>query len=212
MSYTSGAIVAQGTTLHRTFTVSAVSATATASTAKFTRSTGSWATDGVKVGMKFTTTVVGNTTDTYTITAATATDLTVTPAPVDLTPAASANFIFQVPCGEITSIDGPGGSNSEIDVTSMNSTSKEFRNGLRDSGEVSLEMNFVPGDVGQVDLREQQAKTNTAGNYVMTLSDDTTLTFSAFVRNFRAQGAVDDKVSASCTLRVTGDVTWSDMA
>jgi len=211
MSYTSGAIVAQGTTLHRTFTVSAVTATATASSSKFTRSAGSWATDGVKVGMKFTTTTVGNTADTYTITAATATDLTVTPAPADAASGA-ADFVIQVPCGEITSIDGPGGSNSEIDVTSMNSTSKEFRNGLRDSGEVSLEMNFVPGDVGQIDLREQQAETNTAGNYVMTLSDDTTLSFSAFVRDFRINGAVDDKVSASCTLRVTGDVTWSDMA
>jgi hypothetical protein len=211
MSYTSGAIVAQGTTLARTFTSSSVSATADNSDAKFVRASGSWVTDGVKVGMTFTTTVVGNTTATYTITAVSATDLTVTPAPTDLTPAASANFIFLVPCGEITSIDGPGGSNSEIDVTSMDSTSKEWRNGLRDSGEVSLELNFVPGNVGQVDLRLQQAELNTPGDYVLTLSNNTEISFSAFVRDFRISGAVDDKISASCTLRVTGDVTWSDM-
>jgi predicted secreted protein len=208
MSFTSSAIVAQATTLNRTFPLT-VSASST--TSAFVRAAGSWVTDGVKVGMVVSSDDAENVAS-YTVTAVSATDMTVTPAITADASAESIIFTFLVPIGEITNFDGPGGTNSEIDVTSMDSTSREFRNGLRDSGEVTLEMNFVPGNVGQVDLRTQQAETNTPGSYVMILSDATEISFSAFVREFSISGAVDDKVSASVTLRVTGDVTWSDMA
>lgn len=209
MSFTSAAIVSQATTLHRQFITAAISQTTTG--ADYVRASGSWITDGFKVGMRFTSTDAENPATVFTVTAVTATNLTVTPSPVADGTADNAVFTVQIPIGEITSFDGPGGTNSEIDITSLNSTSREFRNGLRDSGEVTLEMNFVPGNVGQVDLRQQQANTNTPGRYVMTLSTAQTITFSAFVREFSISGAVDDKVSASVTLRVTGDVTWSDI-
>jgi hypothetical protein len=209
MSYTSSAIVAQATTLHRQFVTAAISCT-TAS-ADYVRASGSWITDGFKIGMRFTSTDAENPATVFTVTGVTATNLSVTPSPVADGTADNAVFTVQIPIGEITSFDGPGGTNSEIDITSLNSTSREFRNGLRDSGEVTLEMNFVPGNVGQVDLRTQQANTNTPGTYVMTLSTAQTITFSAFVREFSISGSVDDKVSASVTLRVTGNVTWSDM-
>jgi hypothetical protein len=208
----SNALATQGTTLHAEFTLSGLSLTASSGT--LTRATGSFAADGMLVGMKFTTTLTDNTGVTFTVTAVGTTTLTVTPNLTTVASPTSAALNVIVPIEEMTDFDGPGGSNSEIDVTSLDSTSREFRNGLRDSGEVQIEMNFVPNAPGHIYLRRRQAVTNVPTAFVLTLTDSpaTTASFDAFVREFKINGAVDDKVSASCTLRVTGDVTWSDMA
>lgn len=210
-SFVSRAVGAQGTRIRAEFTTAAISQTTVGS--DYVRASGSWITDGFRVGMQFTSTDVENPATVFTVTAVTATNLTVTPAPVADGTADSAVFTVRVPLGEVTDFDGPGGSNSEIDITSLDSTSREFRNGLRDSGEVSLSMNFVPGDAGQIYLRQRQAITNVPTRFVMTLTNTpaTLITFDAFVREFTIAGAADDKVSASVTLRVTGDVTWSDI-
>lgn len=211
MSGTSRSVVAQGTTLHAEFAATGVSVTST--TSAWVRAAGSWITAGAKVGMRVVSTDTTNTAE-RTITGVTATDLTVTPSLGADTLAASADFTFEVPVGEVTDFDGPGGSNSEIDVTHLGSTAREFRNGLTDSGEVSVSLNFVPGDVGQVFLRQKQAEKNTPTAFVLTLTDTpaTTIRFNAFVREFNITGATDDKVSATATLRVTGPVTWGDIS
>jgi hypothetical protein len=203
----------QGTTLTgklvRTATV-----TATASPAKFIRAVGSFVTDGFRQGMTFTTTATGNTGVTFTITNVTALEITVTPAPTVLTPEASATFTLLAPIGEMTDFSGLGGSASEIDVTHLGSSAREFVMGLKDSGSLTVELQFEPGDVGQIFLRERQDVLSVPTAFVLSLSSPTPtlVEFDAFVQGFSISGAVDEKVTASVTLRITGVVSFGDMA
>jgi len=207
------AFSAQGSSLTGRLTRT-VTVTATSSPAQFVRSTGSFIDDGFLVGMRFTTNALGNTGTTFTITAVTGTAITVQPAPAAISSATSANFTLSARIGELTDFNGPGGSANEIDVTHLGSTAREFVMGLKDSGSVTAELQFHPGDVGQVFLRKRQEVLSVPTQFVLELSDaaNTTLTFNAFVQNFSISGRVDDKVTASVTLRVTGEVIWSDMA
>jgi hypothetical protein len=206
------AFSAQGTSLTGRL-VRNVTVTATVSPAQFVRSSGSFVADGFLVGMTFTTNAPGNTNTTFTITAVTATTITVSPAPAAINTATSATFTLSALIGELTDFNGPGGSASEIDVTHLGSSAREFVMGLKDSGTVTAELQFKPGDVGQVFLRKRQEVLSVPTTFILKLSDasNTELTFNAYVQGFSISGAVDDKVTASVTLRVTGDVTWGDM-
>lgn len=111
---------------------------------------------------------------------------------------------------EVTDFDGPGGQASEIDVTSLDSTAKEFLLGLRDEGDFSFTCNLVPGDTGQAGLRSDRDYA-TLQDFQITLTNTpaTTLTFQAYVKEFRIKGGLDDKISASVTLRISGPVAWA---
>lgn len=112
--------------------------------------------------------------------------------------------------GEVVSIEGPGGEATIIDATHLQSTAKEKLIGLPDEGRVTLNVNLVPGDVGQIQLRNDRLNA-TKRNYKITLTDSpaTNLTFAAYCMGFSISSGVDDKVSASIQLEVTGAVTWS---
>ena len=112
--------------------------------------------------------------------------------------------------GEIVSFNGPGGSASVIDVTHLGSTRREKRMGIADEGQISFEINLVPGDAGQVALRADRSS-RTKRTAVLTLTDTagTTLTFDAYCMQFSIQGSVDNKIQASVTLEITGEVVWN---
>lgn len=108
----------------------------------------------------------------------------------------------------VSSISGPGGSASEIDVTDLSSTAKEFRLGLQDEGEVSLEMQYVPANVQHALLRTLRTG-GTSRNFRITFTDSpqTTWTFLAFVKSFSVSNAVDAVTTVSVSLRVSGAIT-----
>lgn len=112
--------------------------------------------------------------------------------------------------GEVVSISGPGGSAQVIDATHLASTAKEKIIGLPDEGQVTLEVNLVPGDAGQTQLRNDRLSA-TRRNYKIVLTDTpaTTLSFAAYCMGFTISSGVDSKVSASIQLEVTGAVTWA---
>lgn len=112
--------------------------------------------------------------------------------------------------GEITDITGPGGAASEIDVTHLLSTAKEFVLGLADEGEVQLKLNMVPSDAQQTGLRNDRIA-GTLRNFKLILTDVglETATFAAYVKTYSVAAGVDKKIELSITLRVSGLVTWS---
>lgn len=112
--------------------------------------------------------------------------------------------------GEAKSIQGPGGSATEIDITNLSSTAKEIQPGLKDEGQITLELNLDTSDAQQTGLRTDRDN-QTLRNFTLTLTDSpaTVLSFSAYVLGFSIAAAVDDIISASVTLRVSGAVTWS---
>ena len=109
---------------------------------------------------------------------------------------------------EIVSFDGPGGSSNEIDVTDLASTAKEFRMGLKDEGDFSFEMMYIPNDSEHSGLQDDRTnRTLRDFKVVLTDSPQSDMTFTAYVREFSVSGGVDDVLRASVTLRISGDVT-----
>lgn len=116
-------------------------------------------------------------------------------------------------CGEVTSIKGPGESAANIETTALRSTSREFIAGLRDGGEATLELNLDPSDTIQRRFRTDLAA-GTKRTYRIELTDDavtpTAIDFAAIVTAWPGpQIGVDEAITASVTLKVSGDVTYT---
>ena len=109
---------------------------------------------------------------------------------------------------EVNSITGPNLSRATIDVTSLDSTGgyREFIPGFRDGGEISLDMNFTPD--GYNDLKDDfEAEVTWDYEIVMGNAAATTLQFAGFVTALGVAIPMDDKVTASVTIKISGQVT-----
>lgn len=200
----SGALETQGTKFGIKAISGSVSVTFNATSGKIIRAAGDWTTD-YKVGMLVTTSDTDNK-GPFVITAATALELTVTGVLMTDAVAASFTITGYKPISEVVSFSGFDGSASEIDVTTLDSTAKEFRMGLQDFGNFSLECNHLPEDSGQVALRAAKA-TRAVQSFLIAYTDGSTDAFQAYVMSASKSGGVDAKVDTSFTLRITGDVT-----
>lgn len=108
--------------------------------------------------------------------------------------------------GEIVDWDGPGGSASVIDATHLSSTAREKLMGLMDEGQFSFNLNNVFSDTGQAACRTARANRTQKG-FKLTYSDGTVQTWDGYVLSFSTSGGVDDKVSGSITVEISGAVT-----
>lgn len=118
-----------------------------------------------------------------------------------------------VDVGEVTNISGPNESAAQVDVTSFASTAHEFISALPDSGEVTFDMNFVGSDATQQALRSD-LRIGKKSNYKLVLNDHattkSTCAFAAIVTALSGpQGGVDAAITQSCTLKVSGQPTWT---
>ena len=106
---------------------------------------------------------------------------------------------------EVVTITPPQLVRDTVDATHMASPEKwrEFVPGLRDGGEVSLEMNFIPGGPGE-DAILIAFQDETAGNWKITFPNAHSWTFAAFCTGFESEVPLDDKMSATATFKVTG--------
>jgi len=107
---------------------------------------------------------------------------------------------------EVVSFSGLDGTASEIDVTHMQSTAKEFLMGLQDFGNFQLDCNFIADDSGQDKMRAAKASADIQ-DFQATLSDSTVITFRGFVMSASMSGGVDSKIDTSFNIRISGDVT-----
>jgi predicted secreted protein len=119
-----------------------------------------------------------------------------------------ANTVF-VAIAEVNSISGPTMQRNQIDVTSLDSTGgyKEFIAGMKDSGEISLSMNFTMGTWGTM---KSDFDSNTARVYKIVLPDSTATTFqfSGLVTACPfAAITPDEKITCDVTIKITGVVT-----
>lgn len=119
---------------------------------------------------------------------------------------------------ELYDIGGPDGSANEIDVSDLDSTAREFRMGLKDSGTLTFGLNYIPTNT-QHNLLRTTWTARTIAYFQMIFTDDdattspvTTATiwsFSAYVQSLSISNSVDGKTEGSVTLRITGDITQS---
>ena len=122
---------------------------------------------------------------------------------------ASPEVLTLIP--QCTSISGiGGGAPAEIDVTTLDSTAKEFAMGLKDEGEISVDLVHNPNHAQHLGLRTDRDN-RTLRNFRLTLTDSpaTVLDFAAYVKTFAIADAVEDVQRTSMTLRISGAVTWS---
>lgn len=97
-----------------------------------------------------------------------------------------------------------------MDVTHNQSPNRtrEFIAGLIDPGESSFEMNFVPGSASdQILLALKTA--GTVVNCKILFPNLTYWEFSAFVRGYEISSTTEDRMTATVTLRVSGDINPS---
>lgn len=108
---------------------------------------------------------------------------------------------------EVNSINGPGMSREQIDVTNLDSTGgyREFIGGFRDGGQVSLNMNFT---LAGYNAMKDDFESDDAITYQIVLPDvgGTTIEFEAFVTDLPLNIQPDDKITCDVTLKVTGQV------
>ena len=112
--------------------------------------------------------------------------------------------------GQVMTISGPDGTASEIDVTNLASTAKEFVIGLPDEGSVSMEVSFdYQSATAKHDTLHAARVSQVLQTFEIRLSDSprTVIAFSAYVTGFSLSLGVDDKVGANFTLRITGAAT-----
>ena len=111
---------------------------------------------------------------------------------------------------EIKSFSGPGGSASVIDVSSLDSLSREKRMGLTDEGQLQFTINYAPTDAQHAALRAARAsRKQTNFRLIFTDAGATQWDFAAFVTGFSVSGGVNAVVEAQVTLEITGAITES---
>ncbi|WAV92472.1 hypothetical protein NB643_04535 [Oxalobacter aliiformigenes] len=108
----------------------------------------------------------------------------------------------------VISFTGFDGAASEIDVTDLDSTAKEYRLGLQDYGKFSFEMHIDRTDAGQLAL-EAARKSGKVVQLKLTLPDGEAATFNVLVKSTPISGGIDAVLKGSVETRITGDVEWA---
>lgn len=106
----------------------------------------------------------------------------------------------------VKSWNGPSTENPEIDVTTLQSTAKEYVGGLVDFGDLTLQLNFDPNNAThQQVLADMEASPPTVTGWRITFVNPTiNYTWSAFVKAFSISGEVDGVITGALTLRLSG--------
>ena len=112
---------------------------------------------------------------------------------------------------EVISMSNLGKTNPLVDVTSFDSTAKEYIAGLADGVEITLECNYYPGATNQTVLKNNvDSGTNTN---MQVLIDDgstspiTTFTFTVVPLSWVITPQVEDRNTITFTLKITGAIT-----
>lgn len=114
---------------------------------------------------------------------------------------------------QVNSLSGPGLTMDPIDVTHHGSTAgwRQFVGGLFDAGEVTFEINYDPvaatHDASTGLLSDMEGRTVRNFQLVFPDAGATTWGFAALVTAFEPGMPIDDKLSASVTVKVSGQPT-----
>lgn len=110
---------------------------------------------------------------------------------------------------EIYDVTPPSDTTDMVDATHMGSPnrSREFVEGLTDSGEASLEMNYVPGSPSDRKLIAAKGKRKFC--YV-TFPNGVQCIFIGIRQSYEKTAPLDDKMTASVTFKVSGEPTVTE--
>ncbi len=125
---------------------------------------------------------------------------------LQVSPSGSPQSFATVP--ETRSIAGPDGQANWIDPTDLASTSKEGRPGLKDNGQISVSMHYLPDNAVHQTLKSA-FDSRTLKTWSIDFTDDTTTRweFDGYVLGFAVRNEVDGVTMVEMTIRITGDIS-----
>jgi hypothetical protein len=109
-------------------------------------------------------------------------------------------------------IGGPNESRPRRDVTDLDSTRREYKGGLRDSGEMELGLFYIPANAVHAILRNAFNETDATlrvKRFRLEFTDDagTYWDFDGEVIGWQSTFEVDSDVNVTITISITGDIT-----
>ena len=110
---------------------------------------------------------------------------------------------------ELQSINGPSGSSTVIDVSSLDDTFAQKLIGIIDEGQLTLEGNYL-GTAGQQLSLKTDRTNKVLRNFRLVLDTASPVkgyAFGAYVTTFSISGAVNQQQTVSVTLEISGSVT-----
>lgn len=118
--------------------------------------------------------------------------------------------------GEVVSFSGPSGAAAVIDITHLGSTAKEKLIGIRDEGNLTMEVNWNNTATALHRTLKDDRAARTKNTFDIKLTDDvegsttqpTALFFDAYISGVSLSGAVDDVIKGSITLEISTEVRW----
>lgn len=123
-----------------------------------------------------------------------------------ITAAGTATPVTFTQIANIKDFSGFDGSASEIDVTNMGSTAKEFRLGLTDPGQFTINIDYDNTNAGHTALRSKQ-QSGVLCNFQLTLPNNNVITFGGYVKKFSLAGGVDAVAKTAVDIRISGAIT-----
>jgi len=111
---------------------------------------------------------------------------------------------------EINSVDGVGFSREAIDATHMQSASgyREYVGGLKTQSPFTVEVNWVATGTGAIQTLVEA--TSPLGNWQILFPDNSSVTFSAMITEFKLGGETPDgKQTATVSFTPSGAPTWA---
>lgn len=109
---------------------------------------------------------------------------------------------------EVRSINGPDGQAAWMDTTDLNSTGKEGRPGLKDEGQIRVDIFYVPGNTVHDAIRTAYSA-RTAKTIRLTFTDTAPATIweaDVYVTAFQVSAEIDAPLRAQVTFKITGAI------
>jgi Lambda phage tail tube protein, TTP len=116
-------------------------------------------------------------------------------------PSVPSGFTSNIP--ELKDFTGPSQQNNEIDVTSLDSTAREFRPALKDNGSFSCNFNLVPNHPEHIGI-QADGDAQTVRWWRLQLSEGSLYEFAGYVQTVSASGATDGVVGGTFAVRISG--------
>lgn len=121
----------------------------------------------------------------------------------------SKYLINGVELGEVTEITPGEASTERVQATHMQSPGRrhEYISGMIDSGEASVVLNWIPGNSTDTTLRSLLASGATE-EHTIVFPNGVTVTFDAVVTGFSKALPLEDRMTATVTVAISGEETW----
>ncbi len=112
--------------------------------------------------------------------------------------------------GEVFGLEPPDQQAGEFETTHFKSPNRtrEFGAGLIDPGEATFDINWIPGDATDVKIQALKAL-GAIRSHKIVWPNGVTWAFDGWIKGFKPTAPIDDRMTGTVTVRVTGSTAIS---